>query len=203
MGCSATLCNLKSHSNLHCDRCICLLLLYTRFEHTWSSKASSNLGHRELASVRTDLAACNLIKAWRRHHGASTHTAAEASTWQDWSPGFMHWHGLQSFRARIRGKHALLIAWRHGSEAILPSCNKSFGLTTQSPDEDAAMKAVDEAFKRGVNFFDVAPFYASGDAERVCNDARICCRIDVCFRILRQSQTKCQLNHRAGMRCSY
>ena len=29
------------------------------------------------------------------------------------------------------------------------------------------MKAVDEAFKRGVNFFDVAPFYASGDAERV------------------------------------
>ena len=38
---------------------------------------------------------------------------------------------------------------------------------SQSPDEDAAMKAVDEAFKRGVNFFDVAPFYASGDAERV------------------------------------
>lgn len=37
----------------------------------------------------------------------------------------------------------------------------------QSPDEDAAMKAVDEAFKSGVNFFDVAPFYASGDAERV------------------------------------
>lgn len=30
------------------------------------------------------------------------------------------------------------------------------------------MKAVDEAFKSGVNFFDVAPFYASGDAERVC-----------------------------------
>ena len=29
------------------------------------------------------------------------------------------------------------------------------------------MKAVDEAFKSGVNFFDVAPFYASGDAERV------------------------------------
>ena len=30
------------------------------------------------------------------------------------------------------------------------------------------MKAVDAAFKSGVNFFDVAPFYASGDAERVC-----------------------------------
>ncbi len=38
----------------------------------------------------------------------------------------------------------------------------------QSPDEAAAMKAVDAAFKSGVNFFDVAPFYASGDAERVC-----------------------------------
>lgn len=37
----------------------------------------------------------------------------------------------------------------------------------QSPDEAAAMKAVDAAFKSGVNFFDVAPFYASGDAERV------------------------------------
>lgn len=40
-------------------------------------------------------------------------------------------------------------------------------MSLQSPDEDAAMKAVDEAFKSGVNFFDVAPFYASGDAERV------------------------------------
>ena len=47
------------------------------------------------------------------------------------------------------------------------SCNKQYMVFSQSPDEDAAMKAVDEAFKRGVNFFDVAPFYASGDAERV------------------------------------
>ena len=37
----------------------------------------------------------------------------------------------------------------------------------QSPDETAALAAVQEAFKSGVNFFDVAPFYASGDAERV------------------------------------
>ena len=35
------------------------------------------------------------------------------------------------------------------------------------------MKAVDEAFKSGVNFFDVAPFYASGDAERVCKPVYI------------------------------
>ena len=59
----------------------------------------------------------------------------------------------------------------------------------QSPDEAAAMKAVDAAFKSGVNFFDVAPFYASGDAERVsydksaamtsslpCMDRPQCCR---------------------------
>ena len=47
-------------------------------------------------------------------------------------------------------------------------------LSLQSPDEDAAMKAVDEAFKSGVNFFDVAPFYASGDAERVRIARRLC-----------------------------
>ena len=35
------------------------------------------------------------------------------------------------------------------------------------------MKAVDEAFKSGVNFFDVAPFYASGDAERVRKDLTV------------------------------
>ena len=44
----------------------------------------------------------------------------------------------------------------------------------QSPDEAAAMKAVDAAFKSGVNFFDVAPFYASGDAERVCINQHTC-----------------------------
>lgn len=37
----------------------------------------------------------------------------------------------------------------------------------QSPDETKAVAAVQEAFKSGVNFFDIAPFYASGDAERV------------------------------------
>ena len=41
----------------------------------------------------------------------------------------------------------------------------------QSPDETAALAAVQEAFKSGVNFFDVAPFYASGGAERVCHSA--------------------------------
>ncbi|KAL0040809.1 hypothetical protein WJX79_006107 [Trebouxia sp. C0005] len=46
-----------------------------------------------------------------------------------------------------------------------------FGHAYGSPDEAAAMKAVDAAFKSGVNFFDVAPFYASGDAERLLGRA--------------------------------
>lgn len=51
----------------------------------------------------------------------------------------------------------------------------------QSPDEKAAFAAVQEAFKNGVNFFDVAPFYASGDAEKVlscyCKPVNICRRL--------------------------
>ena len=47
-------------------------------------------------------------------------------------------------------------------------CMESFTwVSLQSPDEEAAFAAVQEAFKNGVNFFDVAPFYASGDAEKV------------------------------------
>ena len=37
----------------------------------------------------------------------------------------------------------------------------------QTPDEDAALKAIKLAFDNGVNFFDVAPFYAAGKAEEV------------------------------------
>ena len=37
----------------------------------------------------------------------------------------------------------------------------------QTPDEKAAFQAVQDAFKQGVNFFDVAPFYAAGKAEEV------------------------------------
>lgn len=37
----------------------------------------------------------------------------------------------------------------------------------QTPDEDAALKAIQLAFDNGVNFFDVAPFYAAGNAEQV------------------------------------
>ena len=38
-------------------------------------------------------------------------------------------------------------------------------LLLQTPDEKAAFAAVQDAFKEGVNFFDVAPFYAAGKAE--------------------------------------
>ena len=37
----------------------------------------------------------------------------------------------------------------------------------QTPDEAAAFQAVHDAFKQGINFFDVAPFYAAGKAEEV------------------------------------
>ena len=41
-------------------------------------------------------------------------------------------------------------------------------LVLQSPNEDQAIAAVHLAVKKyGLNFFDVAPFYAGGDAERV------------------------------------
>lgn len=42
-----------------------------------------------------------------------------------------------------------------------------FGHAYGTPDEDAAMKAIKLAFDNGVNFFDVAPFYAAGKAEEV------------------------------------
>lgn len=44
---------------------------------------------------------------------------------------------------------------------------KSVYRSLQTPDEKAAFQAVQDAFKQGVNFFDVAPFYAAGKAEEV------------------------------------
>ena len=38
----------------------------------------------------------------------------------------------------------------------------------QTPDEKLALQAVHDAYEQGVNFFDVAPFYGAGSAERVC-----------------------------------
>ena len=37
----------------------------------------------------------------------------------------------------------------------------------QTPDEDAGLAAIVEAFKKGINFYDTAPFYGGGSAERV------------------------------------
>ena len=44
---------------------------------------------------------------------------------------------------------------------------QSIGSFLQTPDEKAAFDAVQLAFKQGINFFDVAPFYAAGKAEEV------------------------------------
>ena len=37
----------------------------------------------------------------------------------------------------------------------------------QTPDEEAGLSAIVEAFKKGINFYDTAPFYGAGSAERV------------------------------------
>ena len=61
-------------------------------------------------------------------------------------------------------------------------------LRPQTPDEKLAFQAVQDAYKQGVNFFDVAPFYGAGSAERVrCNMymlATIFCPLSRCQCIL-------------------
>ena len=37
----------------------------------------------------------------------------------------------------------------------------------QTPDEKEALAAIKEAYELGINFWDTAPFYGSGSAERV------------------------------------
>lgn len=46
-----------------------------------------------------------------------------------------------------------------------------FGHAYGSPNQDQAIQAVAEAFKAGINFFDVAPFYGGGDAEKLLGKA--------------------------------
>ncbi len=38
---------------------------------------------------------------------------------------------------------------------------------SQTPDEEAGLAAIVEAFNKGINFYDTAPFYGGGSAERV------------------------------------
>eukprot|EP00208_Stichococcus_sp_RCC1054_P002897 CAMPEP_0206140554 /NCGR_PEP_ID=MMETSP1473-20131121/9751_1 /ASSEMBLY_ACC=CAM_ASM_001109 /TAXON_ID=1461547 /ORGANISM="Stichococcus sp, Strain RCC1054" /LENGTH=330 /DNA_ID=CAMNT_0053534731 /DNA_START=120 /DNA_END=1112 /DNA_ORIENTATION=+ len=45
--------------------------------------------------------------------------------------------------------------------------SSQFGHAYGSPDDKKAMAAIKLAFDNGVNFFDVAPFYGAGDAERL------------------------------------
>ena len=45
----------------------------------------------------------------------------------------------------------------------------------QTPDEDAGIAAVKEAIELGITFFDTAPFYGSGSAERVQRRPLQCC----------------------------
>lgn len=45
--------------------------------------------------------------------------------------------------------------------------SSQFGHAYGTPDEDAALAAIKLAFDNGINFFDVAPFYAAGKAEEL------------------------------------
>ena len=46
-------------------------------------------------------------------------------------------------------------------------------LWLQTPDEKLAFQAVQDAYKQGINFFDIAPFYGAGSAERVRRDVHV------------------------------
>ena len=40
-------------------------------------------------------------------------------------------------------------------------------VAAQTPDEKEALAAIKEAYELGINFWDTAPFYGAGSAERV------------------------------------
>ena len=45
----------------------------------------------------------------------------------------------------------------------------------QTPDEQEALVAIKEAFDLGINFWDTAPFYGAGSAERVMHSTSHSC----------------------------
>ena len=45
----------------------------------------------------------------------------------------------------------------------------------QTPNEDAGVEAIKDAVNLGINFFDTAPFYGSGSAEKVLQDKPVAC----------------------------
>jgi hypothetical protein len=40
-------------------------------------------------------------------------------------------------------------------------------IVRQTPNEEAGLAAIVEAFRKGINFYDTAPFYGGGSAEKV------------------------------------
>ena len=44
---------------------------------------------------------------------------------------------------------------------------------SQTPDEEAGLAAIVEAFNKGINFYDTAPFYGRGSAERVSAESDV------------------------------
>ncbi|CAK0739889.1 hypothetical protein CVIRNUC_001206 [Coccomyxa viridis] len=55
--------------------------------------------------------------------------------------------------------------------SILGMGTSPLGHAYGTPDEEAGLNAIVEAFKKGINFYDSAPFYGAGSAERLLGRA--------------------------------
>lgn len=105
--------------------------------------------------------------AFQRSNGGSA--TAPACIWQHWGAVLSGWPGMQPLWPCIWGEWTA-----DANHCFQTTCNVAgphlsrCRLALQSPNEDQAIAAVHLAVKKyGLNFFDVAPFYAGGDAERV------------------------------------
>ena len=72
----------------------------------------------------------------------------------------LEWSAAESFTGHVR-RHTFGRA-AAAAPADFQSCDAA-----QTPDEKEALAAIKEAYELGINFWDTAPFYGSGSAERV------------------------------------
>ena len=98
-----------------------------------------------------------------------------------------HAYGVRAFAADLRSP---ALPSLQDSRDCMPRCVMQFRTSgtrskvrggspslcgnAQTPDEDAGVEAIKEAVKLGINFFDTAPFYGSGSAEKVLHRCPHC-----------------------------
>ena len=95
-----------------------------------------------------------------------------------------HAYGVRAFAAdlrspacppcRLSGLHALRHEFRTSGTRLKSEVVHHLCVNAQTPDEDAGVEAIKEAVKLGINFFDTAPFYGSGSAEKVLHRCPHC-----------------------------